>query len=119
MTLKAVTRSSGGGGGGGATINKISAVFTSNGSFATQIPAGAIITNALLTETAGHNVSVSLGTSSGGAHIFGATQVNASDDLPIPASALRLLAWTAAQTVYVASASWGGASVTATIWYFT
>jgi hypothetical protein len=95
-------------------IDKASGAFGANGALDT-IPANAIIIAVTLRETAGHNVSVSLGTSPGGAQILGATAVAANSIVPV--SAFLLQAWTAPQTVYVASAAWGSASVVATIWY--
>lgn len=102
---------------GGSTASKITGTFTADGSFSTQIPAGSQIVAVQFLETAGFTVSVSLGTASGGAQILAAVSVTANDILPVPDSNLLLLTWKTAQTVFIHSASWGGASINATIWY--
>jgi hypothetical protein len=96
----------------------LTGVFTANGTLGI-LPAHAMLIGATLLETAGHAVSVSLGTAAGGAQVLAATPVAASGIAAAPASAMLILAWVATQTLFVASAAWGGASVTATVWYVT
>lgn len=97
---------------------KLSGVFTANGTLGT-LPADALLLGVTLIETAGHAVDISLGTSSGGDEVMDATTVGASGILPVPASALSLLAFVANQSIFIASASWNGASITANAWYVT
>lgn len=103
---------------GPSGASKLTGTFTANGTLGT-VPAGSIIIAATLQETAGHAVNVSLGTASGGAQVLAASAVPGSDILPIPQSNLLLMAWTSNQSIFVASASWGSASVTATVWYMS
>lgn len=104
-------------GGGGAA--KLTGTFTANGSIVTQLPAQANIVAASFTNTTTIAVVVGMGTTSGAVDIMDATTIAASDVTPIPSSALLKLAWIANQTIFVDSASWGGASVNATVWYLT
>lgn len=99
-----------------SAVVKISGTFTANGTLGT-LPAGAMIIQATLQEIAGHSVNVSLGTSSGGAQILPAVTVGASSIVPVPAISMLLQAWTAPQSIFVASGAWGSASITATLWY--
>ena len=78
-----------------------------------------MIIGVTLLENNGAGVNISLGTLSGGAQVLGASAVGASDILPVPSSSLLLLAWVTNQSVFIASASWGGASITAKVWYLT
>jgi hypothetical protein len=70
-----------------------------------------------LQEMAGHNVTVSLGTTPTGADVLGATVVAASTIVPVNGPTLLLQAWVADQIVYVHSAAWGSAKLMATLWY--
>jgi hypothetical protein len=100
----------------GSGAIKLTGVFTANGTLGT-IPANAQILAAQFIETAGHAVSVSLGTTSGGAQILSAFTVGANAIVPIPDSSLLLQAWIANQSIFVASGAWGLASITASVWY--
>jgi hypothetical protein len=97
-------------------LSRISGIFTANGTLGT-IPADAMIIAVTLEETAGHAVSISLGTASGGAQVLTAAPVGANGIVPVPAESLLLQAFTASQSIFVASGSWGSASVTVTLWY--
>ena len=78
-----------------------------------SLPANAVILYALFRETAGHNVSVGLGTTSGGTDVLGAQAVTASKSLNVPAATFSKDWFSAgsAQAIYVTSASWGSASI--------
>ena len=104
------------GGGGALPGGKIHATLSADGSVG-SIPAKAMITGVTLLEVNGHSVTVSLGQTAGAADVLGATSVGASGIVPVPASSLSLQAWTASQTIFVHSASWGSAAVTVSIWY--
>lgn len=99
-------------------VTKVQTTFTADGQIAT-IPASAMIIAMTLQETAGHNVTVTLGTTSGGSQLLGSTVVNASSILPIPAAALLLQAWVANQNIFIHSAAWSSAQIIATVWYLT
>jgi len=83
------------------------------------IPPNAFLLRLLLRETAGHSVVVTLGTTSGGSNVAPAAGIT----LTVPANGTLtvdltgfLINWfsaTAAQALFLASASWGGASVNA------
>jgi len=98
---------------------KLTGTFSANGSITTQLPALANIVAASFVNTTTIAVVVGMGTTSGATDIMDATTIAASDITPIPASSLLKLAWSANQTIFVDSASWGGASVNATVWYVT
>jgi hypothetical protein len=100
-----------------ATSNKLTGTFTANGSIATQLPALANIVAASFVNTTTIAVVVGIGTTSGATDIMDATTIAASDITPIPSSAFLKLAWLANQTIFVDSASWGGASVNVSLWY--
>lgn len=99
-------------------VLKLSGVFTANGTLGI-IPADAMILAAMFRETAGHTVSVSLGSTVGGAEVLAATSVTANGIKPINGSVFSLQSWTADQDIFVASAAWNGASITASVWYLT
>ncbi len=99
------------------TLGRLTAVITANATMGT-VPARAIISAITLEETAGHMVSISIGTTSGGSDIMGATSVSANALIPIPSIVLLLMAWKADQPIFINSASWSSASITATLWYF-
>jgi hypothetical protein len=84
-----------------------------------SLPPNAIITGILLRETAGHNVTVSVGSTSGGSNILASGAVPASGTLSVPMSALAANWFSAssAQTVFIASASWGSAAVNIAVLY--
>lgn len=100
-------------------VNKLTGTFTADGSIATQLPALANIVGASFVNTTTVAVVVGMGTTSGATDIMDATTIAASDVTPVPAASLLKLAWSANQTIFVDSLSWGGASVNATLWYLT
>jgi hypothetical protein len=83
------------------------------------LPANAVIQWVMLRETAGHTVSVSLGTAAAGAQILAATSITASTLVSEQQAGLAeyWFSATAAQTVYIASASWGSGVINATVAY--
>jgi hypothetical protein len=92
---------------------KASAI-TANAQLSSQsLPINAVVLYAIIRETAGHVVSVALGTTSGGSDVMSAVSVPASGVAMVTALSFAKL-WfsaSAAQAVYVTSASWGSASV--------
>ena len=94
--------------------------IASNGQLDTNsLPANAVILMALFRETAGHAVSVSLGSSLGASDVTTAQPVPASGTLMIQPGAF-LKDWFSAsstQAIYVTSASWGSASINASLVY--
>ncbi len=101
---------------GGGGLSTLTAVFTANGTLGT-IPAGAMILGGTFLETAGHTVSVSLGTGAGGAQVLSAVSVTASAIVPLNGPNFLLQSWVSDQAIFVASASWNSASVTVKVWY--
>ncbi len=95
---------------------KVSIAATADAQIGT-IPANAMIVAVLLHETAGHAVTVTLGTTSGGSDILGATAVGSSGIVPVNGPNLLLQAWTASQGIFIHSASWNSANVTVSVWY--
>lgn len=92
--------------------------ITSNSSMGT-LPANGFILYALLRETAGHNATVSIGTTSGGADVLSAQLVPASGTLTVPITVFTV-GWFSAvstQALFLSSTSWGGASVNITLDY--
>lgn len=100
-----------------SAIGKLAGTFAANGSIVTQLPALANIVAASMINTTTISVVVGMGTTSGAVDIMDATTIAASDITPIPASALLKLAFLGAQTIFVDSASWAGASVITNLWY--
>jgi hypothetical protein len=101
----------------GANMLAVTGV-TANGALGT-LPANAFPLYAFLRETAGIGVNVGIGSTSGGADVVAATAVPASGTLTIPITSF-LKDWfsaTAAQGLFLSSASWGGASINATLVY--
>jgi hypothetical protein len=86
----------------------------------TALPANGVLLNAVVRETAGHAVSVSLGTTSGGTDIT-------TTAIAVPANGLTFISilnlgkiWfsaTATQAIFVSSAAWSSASVNVEIAY--
>lgn len=99
----------------GAAV-KISGSFSADGTLG-SVPAGALIIGAVFEETAGHAVTVSLGTSSGGTQILGGTAVGASGIVPVNGSGMLLQVFAGSQPVFVHSPSWGGANLSISLWY--
>lgn len=102
----------------GASGTLLVAGITSNASGALGLlPPSGYILRLLLHETAGHQVAVTVGTTSGGgdvAPVSGSSIVPAFGTLTIDVT--NLINWfsaTAAQALFLASASWGGASISA------
>lgn len=84
-----------------------------------SLPANGSLLRLLLRETAGHAVSVSLGTTIGGSDILSAGFVPASGTLTVDITAFSA-GWfssTLAQQIFITSASWGSASVNAQLDY--
>lgn len=104
------------GGGGAVPGSKINATLSADGAVG-SIPANAMITGITLLEVNGQAVTVSLGQTNGASDVLSGTAVGAHGIVPVPASSLSLQAWAAPQTIFVHSASWGGAAVTVSIWY--
>ena len=97
-------------------IEGIGGTFTANGTLGT-VPADAMLVGCRFKETANHTVLVSLGTGAGGAQVLAAVSVGALLEVPINGPSMLLQAWTADQSIFVASAAWNSASINATCWY--
>lgn len=111
------TSATAGFGGGTQAVGSVSiSAATANGSSLT-VPANAVIIMALLTETAGHAVAASLGTTTGGADILAAVQVGASSLVPLPALSLLQAAFNTNQAIFVSSSAWNSASLNLKVWY--
>ena len=92
------------------------AAVTGNNQFVT-LPAGAVILQVTLQETAGVAVSVTLGTTAGASDILQATPLSANELLAAPQISLSKAAFAASQAVYISSTAWNGASVNMKVWY--
>jgi hypothetical protein len=92
-----------------------------SGSTYAVLPKNATIQAITLRETAGNAVTLSIGTSSGGAQIVSAYALSASTSVTIgQASATMLASWFSAsstQAIYISSALWNSASVNVTVYY--
>ena len=107
-------------GGGGSTLLTGTGIVANAQIGATPLPANGVLLNAVVRETAGHAVTISLGTTLGGTDITTAA-------VDVPASGLVLISllslgkiWfsaTATQAIYVTSAAWSSASVNVEIAY--
>lgn len=77
------------------------------------LPAGAYLMFALFRETTGNEVSVSIGTTTGGSDVMEAVAVPGNGTLSATTNAFSKVWFSAVatQTLYLASASWGGASI--------
>lgn len=92
---------------------------TANGQLGTLPANGFLGPMLLLRETAGHAVSVSIGTTLGGSDVLTAQPVPPSGTFTVAIGAFSK-GWfsaTATQALYLTSASWGGASINATLYY--
>lgn len=90
---------------------------TANTAFPTALPANGVILYAVLQETAGVAVNVSIGSTSGGADVMPAWPVPANGVTVVPVDEF-LDVWfsaTVPETLYVNSSSWGGASINCTL----
>jgi hypothetical protein len=102
--------------GGGATLTATG--VTANASFGT-LPANGFLLFALFRETAGHTISVGIGTTSGATDVLAAQTVPASGTLTVPITVFSL-GWFSAsltQTLFLSSASWGGATINVSFVY--
>jgi len=100
-------------------VSSVGGTFTGNGSIDTPVPAGSVVfAGALIPGNAG-NAIVELGTTSGASDILPATAVLGTPDPGVPLNGANFLesVFAADQTVFVSSPAWGGASVTAYLWY--
>lgn len=96
------------------------AAITSNASGALgQLPANAFLLFALIRETAGHAVSVAIGTTSGGSDVMSAVAVPSSGTTTATTAAFTKVWFSsgAPQNLFLSSASWGGASINITLVY--
>jgi len=104
--------------GAGTTLRATAVTSNATGALGT-LPANAFPLYALLRETAGHGVTLGIGTSSGASDVATGLVVPASGTLTVPITSF-ILAWfsaTATQALFLSSASWGGASINATLVY--
>ena len=114
-----VTGATGATGSGG--FSQITATgLTSNAQLgATPLPANAFVQGGFLRETAGHNVTISLGSTLGASDVLANVTVTASLGLAIPSASFAATWFSVASTqaIYVTSASWGSASINASLQY--
>ena len=98
-------------------IKSITSSFSADGSFASPIPAGALITGGKIVPTTTSGATVSLGTTSGGSDVLPAVAVpgSASGPTPLQGTNFVLQIFAADQTIFAHSASW--APMTITIWF--
>jgi len=86
-----------------------------------NLPAGAYILYALIRETAGNYVSLNIGSTSGGSDVLGGAPINPSTaNVVLNTQGTFAVSWfsaTSAQTLYLSSSSWNGASVNVTLVY--
>lgn len=83
------------------------------------LPASGYVLFALFHETAGHNVSVGIGTSSGTTNVLPPQAVPANGTLTVAITGFSL-GWfsaSAPQTLFLSSASWGSAAISAELDY--
>jgi hypothetical protein len=90
-------------------LNATSSV-TANASIGSG-PARAFIFFITLSETAGHAVTLNLGTTLGASNVASGLYVPANGSLLVTAQALSSAWFASAQPLYVSSASWGGAVI--------
>ena len=105
--------------GPGGTFTQISATALVANAAVGSLPANAVIQFAVLRETAGFNVSVSLGSTLGGSDVLAPVAVPASTALMVPVTSFLEVWFSASSTqiIYATSASWGSASVNVTLAY--
>lgn len=101
--------------GGGSQVGSITGTFTSDGSISAPVPSGSMVIGGMLVPGNATAATVSLGTTSGGSDILGGTVITGTPSPGYPFLAPFLFAGN--QTIFAHSASWGGASVTVTIWF--
>ena len=104
------------GSGGSQVVSVPTAGVTANSAIGT-IPAGSMVVGITLTETAGHAVTVSIGSTPGAADLVLPFLIAANGIVSISPLSMAKAAWTAAQGLNVASTAWGGASLNAKVWY--
>lgn len=97
---------------------KISSTATANATVGT-LPINATILFAIARETAGHNVTISFGTTSGASDVATPLTLTASTSSLIPATsfAKNWFSASATQAIFVDSGAWSSASVTFAIYY--
>lgn len=97
---------------------KITATATANASVGT-LPINATILYAVARETAGHNVTVSFGTTAGASDVATPLTLTASTGSLIPATsfAKNWFSASASQAIFVDSGAWSSASVSVSIYY--
>ena len=104
------------GSGGSQVIAVPTAGVTANSGIGT-IPAGSMVVGITLTETAGHAVTVSIGSTPGAQDLVLPFLIAANGIVSISPLSMARAAWTTAQGLNVASTAWGGASLNAKVWY--
>lgn len=84
-----------------------------------SLPANAFILYALFRETAGHAVNVAIGSTSGASDVMSAVDVPASGTISATTQAFSIVWFSATlpQTLFLSSASWGGASINCALVY--
>lgn len=104
---------------GSAVINTIKVVATSNATVGT-LPANAFILWSTENETAGHNVTVTLGTTSGASDVTVTPftlSANKGTVTPVTSYTLNWFSLASTQTIFISSSSWNSASVNISIFY--
>jgi len=91
---------------------------TSNGQ-AVALPGGAIILALELTETSGHDVVVTLGSTIGGSDVLSAADLSPSNGsaLSMLGTSLDLYGFATASQIFLSSSNWNNASVNMKVWY--
>lgn len=100
----------------GSGAIKLTGTFTANGKIGT-LPAGAMITGVTLKNTTGTSVNITLGTTAGGSDLMRSLAVPGNTLEPVPQGAIITQAFAANQDIFIASASWGGASIGVVLWF--
>ena len=102
--------------GSGAVTGVATATVVANGQIAT-VPTGAMVLGIMLTETAGHAVTVSIGSTPGATDLVLPFPIAANAIGTVSPLAMARTAWPTAQVLYVSSTAWGGASLNVKVWY--
>ena len=102
--------------GGGQTIKGIPFYGVTANTRIGTLPAGAVLLGVVLTETAGHTVSVSIGSTSGGTDIMAATSVTASTTSGTNPTFTKQI-FSSLTAVFLNAASWNSASINGKLWY--
>ena len=102
--------------GSGAVQSVLAAGVAANASIAT-LPIGSVILSVSVSETAGHAVTLTIGTTAGAADVMPAVAVAANQLLTITQLSFTKLAFAAPQALFLNSAAWGGAQVNVKVWY--